>query len=132
MDLVSFLTTDVLVVLAVDLGLFILLIWFLVLWFILREMRQFARQVTQDSHIDNKTYEVCQESVSNALNFTAENSDTLNDLILIQQALENQVSQNILYFKQMKRLLFRRVCLGDGLVLRTRKSDGECFAPFCD
>ena len=28
MDLVSFLTTDVLVVLAVDLGLFILLIWF--------------------------------------------------------------------------------------------------------
>ena len=93
MDLVSFLTTDVLVVLAVDLGLFILLIWFLVLWFILREMRQFARQVTQDNHIDNKTYEVCQESVSNALNFTAENSDTLNDLILIQQALESQVSQ---------------------------------------
>ncbi|WP_339388958.1 chromosome partitioning protein ParA [Vibrio caribbeanicus] len=93
MDFVSFLTTDVLVVLAVDLGLVILLIWFLVLWCILRVMRQFARQATQDSHIDNKTYEVCQESVSNALNFTAENSDTLNDLILIQQALENQVSQ---------------------------------------
>ncbi|MDN3608716.1 chromosome partitioning protein ParA [Vibrio ostreicida] len=93
MDLALLLTTENLVALAIDLGLFILLVWFIILLLMLREFRHFARQMSGSNDMDQQTYSLCQESVDNALNYTAENTDTLNDLIIIQQALEAQVSQ---------------------------------------
>lgn len=93
MDLALLMTTENLMALAIDLGLLVLLGWFIILLLILREFRHFATQVTGGNNLDNDTYELCQNSVDNALNYTSENSDTLNDLILIQQALESQVSQ---------------------------------------
>ncbi len=88
-----FLTTENLIALAVDFGLLILLVWFVILLLILREFRQFARQVVSGRDMDRNTYALCQQSVDKALSYTADNGDTLNDLIVIQQALENQVSQ---------------------------------------
>ncbi|MEZ8103352.1 chromosome partitioning protein ParA [Vibrio bivalvicida] len=93
MDLLPRLTLENLIALAVDFGLLILLVWFVILLLILREFRQFARQVVSGRDMDRNTYELCQQSVDKALNYSAENGDTLNDLILIQQALESQVSQ---------------------------------------
>ncbi|KGY10921.1 chromosome partitioning protein ParA [Vibrio tubiashii] len=93
MELMPFLTTENLIALAVDFGLLILLVWFVILLLILREFRQFARQVLSGRDMDRNTYELCQQSVDKALSYTADNGDTLNDLIVIQQALENQVSQ---------------------------------------
>ncbi|MCG9598985.1 chromosome partitioning protein ParA [Vibrio sp. Isolate25] len=93
MDLAPLLTAENLVALAIDMGLFILLVWFVILLLILREFRHFAREVVHGQNMDRNTYELCQQSVDSALNYTAENSDTLNDLIIIQQALEAQVSQ---------------------------------------
>ncbi|ANW24439.1 chromosome partitioning protein ParA [Vibrio coralliilyticus] len=93
MDLAPLLTTENLIALAVDMGLFILLVWFVILLLILREFRHFAREVVHGKEMDRDTYELCQQSVDSALNYTAENNETLNDLIIIQQALEAQVSQ---------------------------------------
>lgn len=93
MDLSPLLSADNLFALAIDLGLLILLAWFIILLLILREFRHFARQVVSDREIDRATYDLCQQSVDQALNYTADNNDTLNDLIIIQQALEAQVSQ---------------------------------------
>ena len=104
MDLTALLTTPLittesLFALAVDVGLLILLVWFVILLLMIREFRQFARDVVHGPQsgssptMDGQTYELCQESVENALNYTTENSDTLNDLIIIQKALEAQVSQ---------------------------------------
>lgn len=93
MELTPFLTTENLIALAVDFGLLILLVWFVILLLILREFRQFARQVVSGRDLDRNTYELCQQSVDKALDYTADNGDTLNDLIVIQQALESQVSQ---------------------------------------
>lgn len=93
MDLSPLLSSDNLIALAIDLGLLILLAWFIILLLILREFRHFARQVVNDREIDRATYDLCQQSVDQALNYTADNNDTLNDLIIIQQALEAQVSQ---------------------------------------
>ncbi|NOI83587.1 chromosome partitioning protein ParA [Vibrio tubiashii] len=93
MDLLPRLTLENLIALAVDFGLLILLVWFIILLLILREFRQFARQVVSGRDMDRNTYELCQQSVDKALGYTADNGDTLNDLILIQQALESQVSQ---------------------------------------
>jgi chromosome segregation ATPase len=93
MDLALLMTTENLMALAIDLGLLVLLGWFIILLLILREFRHFALQVSAGNNLDKETYELCQTSVDNALSYTAENSDTLNDLILIQEALESQVSQ---------------------------------------
>lgn len=93
MDLAQLVTSENLTALAIDLGLLVLLGWFIILLLILREFRHFAAQVTGGNNLDRDTYELCQTSVDNALNYTADNSDTLNDLILIQQALEAQVTQ---------------------------------------
>jgi len=93
MDLLPRLTLENLIALAVDFGLLILLVWFIILLLILREFRQFTRQVVSGRDMDRNTYDLCQHSVDKALSYTADNGDTLNDLILIQQALESQVSQ---------------------------------------
>ncbi|MGD8173990.1 chromosome partitioning protein ParA [Vibrio sp. TRT 21S02] len=93
MDLPPLLTGDNFNALAINLGLLILLFWFVILLLILREFRQFAHQVVNGQNLDRTAYDLCQQSVDNALNYTAENTDTLNDLIIIQQALEAQVSQ---------------------------------------
>ncbi|WP_394144224.1 chromosome partitioning protein ParA [Vibrio atypicus] len=87
--------SDTIVALAVDAGLFILLVWFIILLLILREFRKFAVQVSGNNGTknDDETYTLCQQSVEQALNYANENSDTLNDLVAIQQALELQVSQ---------------------------------------
>ncbi|GLT18964.1 hypothetical protein GCM10007938_27460 [Vibrio zhanjiangensis] len=93
------LTTESLFALAIDVGLLVLLVWFVILLLMIREFRHFAREVVHgpqsDSNptIDTQTYQLCQESVENALSYTTENNDTLNDLIIIQKALEAQVSQ---------------------------------------
>lgn len=93
MDIAALLTTENLLALAIDAGLVILLVWFIILLLILREFRHFALQVSNGKQLDDNTYQLCQQSVDNALSYAGENSDTLNDLILIQQALESQVSQ---------------------------------------
>ncbi|NOH71159.1 chromosome partitioning protein ParA [Vibrio pectenicida] len=93
------LTTESLFALAIDVGLLILLVWFVILLLMIREFRQFARDVvhgpesSSNSEIDSQTYELCQESVESALSYTTINNDTLNDLIIIQKALEAQISQ---------------------------------------
>lgn len=93
MDLAPLMSSENLMALAIDLGLLILLVWFIILLLILREFRYFARQVVNSHDMDKDTYNLCQQSVDKALGYTAENSETLNDLIIIQQALESQVSQ---------------------------------------
>ncbi|NAX44532.1 MULTISPECIES: chromosome partitioning protein ParA [unclassified Vibrio] len=93
MPIQEFLTEKVLSLLAIDLGLIILLAWFFILLLILREFRKFAHGFTRNkSDSDEDTLHLCQQSVENALNYTAEHSSTLNDLIIIQKALEQQVS----------------------------------------
>tara|TARA_Y100001956_G_C4128454_1_gene191855 strand:+ start:4430 stop:5167 length:738 start_codon:yes stop_codon:yes gene_type:complete len=87
------LSAENLTALAIDAGLLIVLAWFIVLWLILREFRRFAVQVSGNQQMDSDTYSLCQESVEKALNYTHDNSATLNDLIEIQKALETQVSQ---------------------------------------
>lgn len=87
------LDTDVLITVAINAGLLILLLWFVVLWLILREFRRFGVEVSQGNSIDPATYALCQQSVEKALNYSDDNSRTLNDLVDIQQALEEQVAQ---------------------------------------
>ncbi len=87
------LDTDILITLAINAGLLILLLWFIILWLILREFRRFGVEVSGNKAIDPATYALCQQSVESALNYSADNSNTLNDLVDIQQALEDQVAQ---------------------------------------
>ena len=96
MSIQELLTEKVLSILAIDLGLVILLMWFLILLLIIREFRKFAQKFSQPTSgadgLDPATLQLCQQSVDNALNYTSENGDTLNDLIQIQKALEQQVA----------------------------------------
>ncbi|MDC0610303.1 chromosome partitioning protein ParA [Vibrio sp.] len=83
---------NVLMILAVNLGLLILLVWFIILLLIIREFRKFARQVGGNSPQQDKTLSLCQESVDNAINYTSANAETINQLMAIQQALEAQIN----------------------------------------
>lgn len=79
-------------VLAIDLGLLILLGWFLILLLIIREFRQFATNIANgNKEQDNKTLEMCQRSIDSALNYIGDHANTLNELIRVQQLLEKQV-----------------------------------------
>jgi chromosome segregation ATPase len=87
----NLLPDKVMEILAINLGLLILLVWFFVLLLIIREFRKFASKFTHGTMMDNKTLTLCQQSVDEALDYSSVNGDTLNELILIQQALEAQV-----------------------------------------
>ncbi|OIQ24961.1 chromosome partitioning protein ParA [uncultured Vibrio sp.] len=93
MSIADLMTEEILGMLAIDLGLVILTGWFIILLLIIREFRKFARSFTKESSgMDENTLQMCQQSVDNALNYTSENNDTLNDLIQLQQALESQMA----------------------------------------
>jgi len=83
----------ILEILALDLGLLILAGWFLILWLIIREFRKFAAKVSgHNEGIDEKLVQSYQESIDMALNYSAENRDTLDELIRVQQGLEQQLA----------------------------------------
>lgn len=86
-------TVDGLIPLAIILGSLIILMWFLISLLMLREFRKFSLSMTEQRNkaSNNETLEMCQQSVENALNFTVNHTNTLNELIAIQQALEAQV-----------------------------------------
>ncbi|MEZ8826789.1 chromosome partitioning protein ParA [Vibrio amylolyticus] len=93
MSIADLMTEEILGMLAIDLGLLVLTGWFIILLLIIREFRKFARSFTKESpSMDKNTLQMCQQSVDNALNYTSENNDTLNDLIQLQQALESQMA----------------------------------------
>lgn len=83
----------VLEILALDLGLLILAGWFVILWLIIREFRKFAHKAGGGGQtIDDKLISEYQDSIEMALNYSAENRDTLDALIRVQQGLENQLA----------------------------------------
>jgi len=83
----------VLEILALDLGLLILAGWFVILWLIIREFRKFAHKAGGGSQVvDDKLISEYQESIEMALNYSAENRDTLDALIRVQQGLENKLA----------------------------------------
>lgn len=91
MDWHQLLTENVVKALALDFGLLILAAWFFILLLILREFRHFARTVAGNG-TDQKLLALVQKSVDNALVTVSDNTKTLNDLIEVHHALENQVT----------------------------------------
>ncbi|MCL9782905.1 chromosome partitioning protein ParA [Vibrio sp. S4M6] len=91
MDWQHLLTENVLKAFALDFGLIILAVWFFILLLILREFRQFARTMAGNG-VDQQMLTLVQKSVDNALITVSENTKTLGDLVEVQQALENQVT----------------------------------------
>ncbi|AMG13496.1 chromosome partitioning protein ParA [Vibrio vulnificus] len=87
---------ELLLMLGINLGLLILLAWFVLLWLMLREFRKAMRPasdtVTSDA-ASPATIAMCEESVNHAIDYSNENRETLNALIQIQQALEKQVAE---------------------------------------
>lgn len=83
----------ILEILALDLGLLILAGWFVILWLIIREFRKFAHNVAGGQHSENDTLIAkYQDSIEMALNYSAENRDTLDALVHVQQGLERQLA----------------------------------------
>ncbi|EHD0093615.1 chromosome partitioning protein ParA [Vibrio vulnificus] len=87
---------ELLLMLGINLGLMILLVWFVLLWLMLREFRKAIHP--KEANAENltaspTTVAMCEESVNHALHYSNENRDTLNALIQIQQALEKQVAE---------------------------------------
>ena len=79
---------------ALELGLLFMVAWFLILLLIIREFRHFAVQMNgKGGNNDNKSIEVCQESIEQALSYSARNKSTLNDLGSLQQELESQLTE---------------------------------------
>lgn len=93
MDMTDTLPEQVLTILAIDLGLFILVGWFLLLLLMLREFRKFAKQSQQGNFADNPMLPLCQESVDSALRYVNDNVETIDRLVEVQQALENQLRE---------------------------------------
>ncbi|EMB7846235.1 chromosome partitioning protein ParA [Vibrio vulnificus] len=88
--------TELLLVLGINLGLMILLVWFVLLWLMLREFRKaiHPKEANAESLAASPTtVAMCEESVNHALHYSNENRDTLNALIQIQKALEKQVAE---------------------------------------
>lgn len=93
MNLSGLTSLKVLEILALDLGLLILAAWFLILWLIIREFRQFASKFgNQQPQLDDSLIAQYQDSIDMALNYSAENRDTLDELIKVQQGLEQQLA----------------------------------------
>ncbi|MBE4588371.1 hypothetical protein [Vibrio navarrensis] len=84
---------DLLMTLAINLGLLILLLWFVILWLMLREFRQALGSSAKGGTLSQSAQALCEESVNHALNYSNENRETLNALVQIQQALEQQVAE---------------------------------------
>ncbi|EIZ1174003.1 chromosome partitioning protein ParA [Vibrio vulnificus] len=87
---------ELLLMLGINLGLMILLVWFVLLWLMLREFRKaiHPKEANAESLAASPTtVAMCEESVNHALHYSNENRDTLNALIQIQQALEKQVAE---------------------------------------
>lgn len=91
MDLSEISFEKVFQIIAIDLGLLILAGWFFILLLIIREFREFAVKVTSNQGTDDKTLEMCQKAIDNAMSYVNENSDTLNELVKVQQLLEAQL-----------------------------------------
>lgn len=88
--------TELLLMLGINLGLMILLVWFVLLWLMLREFRKaiHPKEANAESLAASPTtVAMCEESVNHALHYSNENRDTLNALIQIQKALEKQVAE---------------------------------------
>ena len=87
-------TKELIELFALELGLLFIVAWFFILLLIIREFRHFAVQISGKGSIsDNKSIEVCQQSIEQALNYSARNKDTLNDLGSLQQELESQLTE---------------------------------------
>ncbi|HFQ5036136.1 TPA: chromosome partitioning protein ParA [Vibrio vulnificus] len=87
---------ELLLMLGINLGLLILLAWFVLLWLMLREFRKaiHPKEANAESLAASPTtVAMCEESVNHAIDYSNENRDTLNALIQIQQALEKQVAE---------------------------------------
>ncbi|HFQ4930477.1 chromosome partitioning protein ParA [Vibrio vulnificus] len=87
---------ELLLMLGINLGLLILLAWFVLLWLMLREFRKAMRPASDTVASDAAspaTIAMCEESVNHAIDYSNENRETLNALIQIQQALEKQVAE---------------------------------------
>ncbi|EPW5501492.1 chromosome partitioning protein ParA [Vibrio vulnificus] len=87
---------ELLLMLGINLGLLILLAWFVLLWLMLREFRKAMRpasDILASDAASPATIAMCEESVNHAIDYSNENRDTLNALIQIQQALEKQVAE---------------------------------------
>ncbi|EIT7145282.1 chromosome partitioning protein ParA [Vibrio vulnificus] len=87
---------ELLLMLGINLGLMILLVWFVLLWLMLREFRKAINPKEANAEslaASPTTVAMCEESVNHALHYSNENRDTLNALIQIQQALEKQVAE---------------------------------------
>ena len=87
---------ELLLMLGINLGLMILLLWFVVLWLMLREFRKAINPTAanvESSAASPTTVAMCEESVNHALHYSQENRETLNALIQIQRALEKQVAE---------------------------------------
>lgn len=81
---------------ALNFGLLILAAWFYILLLILREFRKFAVSITgkgQSSEEHEAVIALCRESVQRASQFSEQHSKTLSELVQVQFALEQQLSQ---------------------------------------
>ncbi|CAH9063633.1 hypothetical protein PSECIP111951_03211 [Pseudoalteromonas holothuriae] len=89
------LPADVYQYIAINIGLLILAAWFYILLLILREFRHFATgMIQQQPNTQNQDIlNICRESVDNALNYVNDNSDTIAQLSLIQNTLEQQLNE---------------------------------------
>jgi len=88
----NFLPEKVLEILAFDLGIIFLMVWFLILLLVLREFRKFASQVAGQNKVDDASLKMCQAAIDDALSQINNNEHVLNELIQLQRALESQVT----------------------------------------
>lgn len=90
-ELLSQIDTNLLLSLAINSGLVILLFWFLILYLMLRELRKFTVQI-RTKELDDDERRKHQESFENAIKDAKNNNETLNALVQVHKALENQLS----------------------------------------
>ncbi|CAM3791278.1 hypothetical protein VA7868_00418 [Vibrio aerogenes CECT 7868] len=88
----SGLSTEFLLALAVDLGLFFFLLLFVILVFIIREFRRFSQTFHQENSRQEETVAMCRQSIERALNFVDQHGETLHELIQTQKVLEEQIT----------------------------------------
>lgn len=93
MDLSDIVPEKVFQIIAIDFGLLILAGWFFILLLIIREFREFAVKVTNNRQTDDQTLQMCQQSIDSAMAYINDNSETLNELVKVQQLLESQLSE---------------------------------------
>lgn len=79
---------------AINFGLLILAAWFYILLLILREFRNFALSMVQNSNkTDDSILPMCRESVDNAMNYVNEHRKTIAELVNLQLSLQQQLTE---------------------------------------